>query len=148
MRKILADTGFADNTLVWLTSDNGPESDCKGGFCTDSHGGPGEARPLRGRKRDYWEGGHRVPGIIEFPPLVNRFDREKQQPYASNHTVVTTDLLPTLLDLLNVSRWENNSDWALDGRSVLPLLRYNYEGNGDGDSNDDPAEAYNENLGE
>ena len=33
--------------------------------------GPGSAGPLRGRKRDVWEGGHRVPGIISWPQMVN-----------------------------------------------------------------------------
>ena len=33
--------------------------------------GPGSAGPLRGRKRDVWEGGHRVPGIISWPAMVD-----------------------------------------------------------------------------
>lgn len=61
-------------------------------------------------------GGHRVPGILEFPPLIkaNRI---------SEHTLVTTDLLPTIMDLLNVKRPSSQSGWALDGRSVLSALK-------------------------
>ena len=32
--------------------------------------GAGSAGPLRGRKRDVWEGGHRVPGIVSWPAVV------------------------------------------------------------------------------
>lgn len=38
-------------------------------------------------------------------------------------TVVTTDFLPTVMELLNVNRPPEQQDWALDGRSILPLLR-------------------------
>ena len=121
VREILNDTGHAATTLLWLGSDNGPEKNVKDGFAPPGVAGgrlpgPGEARPLRGRKRDYWEGGHRIPGVIEYPPLIksNR---------VSEHTFVTTDLLPTIMDLLNVKRPTTQSKWGLDGRSIIPALK-------------------------
>jgi arylsulfatase A-like enzyme len=124
VRRILNETGYAPSTLVWLASDNGPEVNVPSGFTSSSvaggrAGGPGEARPLRGRKRDYWEGGHRIPGVIEYPPLIkaNR---------VSEHTMVTTDLLPTVMELLGLStaaRPASQAGWGLDGRSVVPALR-------------------------
>ena len=121
VRTILKQKGYADSTLVWLASDNEPEVNAPNGFIDPEiaggyFGGPGEARPLRGRKRDYWEGGHRVPGILEYPPLIRANS-------VSRHTMVTTDLLPTIMDLLDVARPTSQAAWGLDGRSVVPAMR-------------------------
>lgn len=56
VRSILKEKGYADSTLLWLASDNGPEVNAPNGFVPadvggGDFGGPGEARPLRGRKR-------------------------------------------------------------------------------------------------
>ena len=107
--------------FVFLAS-NGPEHNCNPeGICTGTQQrpleGPGSAGPLRGRKRDVYEGGHRVPGIISWPAVVNGPAR------VSWDTVVTMDFLPTVMEVLNVSRPPAQSDWAFDGRSVLPILR-------------------------
>ena len=70
--------------------------------------------------------------------------------FVANHTVVTTDLLPTLLDLLSVERWSNQSAWPLDGQSVLPVLRAPNDqpiSSANGNGNSDPAVAFNEQLG-
>ena len=127
VRTIIKAEGYADSTLLWLGSDNGPEVNVADGFfphpgpCVavggkdGGCGGPGEARPLRGRKRDYWEGGHRIPGIISYPPLV-------KANFVSEHTMTTEDVLPTTMALLKVERFENQSSWQVDGRSVLPAL--------------------------
>merc|ERR1712048_399597 len=92
----------------------GPE-----GFCTDDHGQnlPGDAGPLRGRKRDIFEGGHRVPGIISWPAVVG------DQAHESWHLMLSADFLPTVMDALGVDRPKEQADWAMDGVSVLPLLR-------------------------
>ena len=49
--------GYGRNTLTWLATDNGPEVNCNNGLCAPSHFlvAPGNAGPLRGRKRDTWE---------------------------------------------------------------------------------------------
>ena len=36
---------------------------------------------------------------------------------------LTADFLPTIMDVLNVSRPAHQSDWGMDGRSMLPLLK-------------------------
>jgi arylsulfatase A-like enzyme len=38
-------------------------------------------------------------------------------------TVVTTDFLPTVMEMLGVERPPQQQSWAFDGRSILPLLR-------------------------
>ena len=54
-------TGELDNTLVFFTSDNGPEEDSypDAGFT-----------PFRGGKGTTWEGGVRVPGIAYWPGMI------------------------------------------------------------------------------
>lgn len=67
--------GYSENTMVWFTTDNGPEVNCLAdGICQGTQQrpleAPGSAGPFRGRKRDVWEGGHRVPGIISWPAVI------------------------------------------------------------------------------
>jgi arylsulfatase len=59
--RTLNDTGQADNTFVFFTSDNGPEEDSypDSGFT-----------PFRGGKGTTWEGGVRVPGIAYWPGMI------------------------------------------------------------------------------
>jgi arylsulfatase A-like enzyme len=65
--KALDDLGLADNTLVFFSSDNGPEDIH---IANAGHSGIGSAGPFRGRKRSLYEGGIRVPGIIRWPGKV------------------------------------------------------------------------------
>ncbi len=81
--------------------------------------GPGTAGPLRGRKRDIFEGGHRVPGIISFPSEMSH----QGEKLVSWEMVSTVDFLPTVMDVLGVHRPIEQQSWAMDGRSILPLLR-------------------------
>ncbi len=65
--KALSDNGFAENTIVIFTADNGPENYAYPRVRNFQHRSMGE---LRGLKRDIWEGGHRVPFIIRWPNVV------------------------------------------------------------------------------
>ena len=71
---------------------------------------------MRGRKRDIYEGGHRVPGIVAWPAVV------KGPARVSWDTVVTMDFLPTVMEVLNVSRPSSQASWGFDGQSILPIL--------------------------
>jgi arylsulfatase A-like enzyme len=119
---LLDKQGYAEDTLTWFTTDNGPEVNClPDGICKGRPERPivahGTAGPLRGRKRDTWEGGHRVPGIVSFPRLVKANSE-------SWTTVTTMDFLPTVLELLgNVSRPSSQSEWTVDGTSIVPILK-------------------------
>lgn len=84
--KTLERLGVAGNTLVMVTSDNGPETTSVINMRAD-HGHDG-ARPWRGMKRDQWEGGHRVPFIVRWPGKVRPGS-------LSDQTVCLTDIMAT-----------------------------------------------------
>lgn len=106
LRDLLEELGIKNNTMLWFTSDNGPAKNT-----------PGVTNGLRGRKSSLYEGGVRVPGMIEWPNVVQK-NRRSQFP------VVSSDLLPTVYDLLGVSPIDNR---PLDGISILPFLHGNTE---------------------
>lgn len=63
----LEDNGLAENTIVIFTADNGPEKYAYDRLQNFQHRSAG---PLRGLKRDIWEGGHRVPFVVRWPGHV------------------------------------------------------------------------------
>ena len=60
LRETLRELDVARDTMLWFTSDNGPEGKKEG------PGSPGTTGGLRGRKRSLFEGGVRVPGSLEL----------------------------------------------------------------------------------
>jgi arylsulfatase A len=102
--------GLADDTVVIFTSDNGPEHYAYPRARDLEHRSMG---PLRGLKRDVWEGGHRVPFVVRWPGVV--------EPGAVNDALVhQVDVMATLADVVGVSLAPGV---APDGRSLLPLWR-------------------------
>ena len=101
MRSGLRKLGIADNTVLWYCSDNG--SLPKG-----SSGG------LRARKGSLYEGGIRVPAVLEWPARV----KANRITYINANT---SDIYPTLLELADVALPKNQP--RLDGISLAPLLR-------------------------
>jgi arylsulfatase A-like enzyme len=99
--KKLSDLGIARNTLVIFTSDNGPTKFAK------IFNSAGE---LRGRKRDLYEGGIRVPFIAWWPTVIPK-GVETSLPAS------TMDLLPTFCEIAGVDLPAN-----IDGQSLLPTL--------------------------
>jgi len=106
LMKSLDDIGATDSTLVFFTSDNGPEG------AGDKGPGRGLAGPLRGRKRSMYEGGHRVPGIIRWPGRVQP-GTESQEP------VIGSDFFPTAVAAAGL---EPPPGRTLDGANLLPCL--------------------------
>lgn len=65
--KALKDNDLADDTLVIFSADNGPEGYAYPRLRKYDHRSMG---PLRGLKRDVWEGGHREPFLVRWPGVV------------------------------------------------------------------------------
>jgi len=105
LRTELRKLGVAENTMLCFCSDNGPEGE-KGKA-------PGSAGIFRGRKRDLYEGGIRVPGAIEWPARVEP-GSETDVP------CVTSDYAPTILDVLGLE--SDQQPRPVDGISLLPLI--------------------------
>ncbi len=108
LRRGLRKLGIADNTMLWFCSDNGAWVDEKD--APDKFGWNGG---LRGHKGELWEGGIRVPGIIEWPAEIKR-------PARTAVPVCTTDIYPTLVDLLRLNIPQQIR--PLDGISIVPVI--------------------------
>lgn len=104
----LRERGELDNTMIVLTSDNGPTGSpayYKEGVV------PGSAGEFRGRKGSLYEGGVREPLIVYWPGHIEPGQRD-------DTTVANAvDLYPTLADAADVPAPAN-----LDGISLLPAL--------------------------
>ncbi len=99
---------IADHTIIIFYSDNG------GNMYNEIDGTtPTSNVPLRGGKATMYEGGVRVPCIVCWPGVV-----------AGNSTcdtmIQSTDLYPTLLDILGISPQPGQ---LFDGMSIVPALR-------------------------
>lgn len=102
LRSELRRLGVADNTLLWFASDNGPEG----------RKGPGSAGPFRGRKRDLYEGGVRVAGLLEWPARI-------KQPRIIKTPCCTSDYYPTILAVLGQ---EAGKPAPHDGVNLVALI--------------------------
>lgn len=101
----LRSLGIDRNTLVIFTSDNGPHAE--GGANPDFFKSAG---PLRGMKRDVYEGGIRVPFIAWMPGTVKDGGRTDQ-------VCAFWDVMPTLAELTG-----QKLPVSTDGISILPTI--------------------------
>jgi arylsulfatase A-like enzyme len=101
----LKELGLEKNTLVLFSSDNGPHQE--GGADPDYFNSNG---PLKGYKRDLYEGGIRVPMIAFWEGKIIEGSK-------SEHVSAFWDVLPTLAELTGLPTPEN-----IDGISFLPAL--------------------------
>ena len=89
--------GLFENTIVLFLSDNGAVSYGSNGILT-------------GFKGSVWEGGHRVPAIIQWPGHI-------KSGWISQETVLSMDIFPTFLDLAGVKEFNK-----VDGVSIANHL--------------------------
>ena len=97
LRRALRNMNIAENTIVWYCSDNG-------GLVKETSGG-------REKKGSIYEGGLRVPGIIEWP--ARKLKGRTSVP------VATFDIYPTLLAMAGVELYAPH---PLDGMDVSGII--------------------------
>ena len=99
------DAGLEERTLIFFLSDNG-------GATTKFAPNGSQNTPLRGSKGDTWEGGIRVPFLVQWKgklPADKTFD----------HPVISLDIAATALMAAGVTP---KAEWKLDGVDLLPHL--------------------------
>ncbi len=101
IRAKVQELGIADNTILMFTSDNGPEDDQDWNIDV----------PLRANKRELFEGGVRVPGLVEWPGRI--------APGETHTPMVTTDYLPTILDIWGIEPVDAR---PFDGQSMVETI--------------------------
>ena len=104
--------GLEENTLIFFFSDNGGPT--MAGTTINS----ATNTPLRGSKRQTWEGGIRVPFMIRWKGTL-------PEGKIDSRPVVQMDVLPTALAAAGV---EPTADWKLDGVNLLPYLTGKQQG--------------------
>jgi len=106
----LKNYGFAQNTIVIFTADNGAET---AAFQRLEKFDQWSSGKYRGVKRDIYEGGHRVPFIVRWPGKV--------QAGSKSHEVVSqVDLAATFAATIGYPLGE---DKAIDSYNLLPVLK-------------------------
>ncbi len=102
MLTLLAELGLDEKTIVFYTSDNGPNPPFLKRF--------NSAAGLRGVKRSLHEGGIRMPMVVRWPGRIKGGT-------VSDFVWTFTDFMPTAADLAGVT-----PPGGLDGMSILPTL--------------------------
>jgi arylsulfatase A-like enzyme len=112
IRETLARLNLAENTMVIFTSDNGPMVD--DGYADGAAEALGDHKPSgpwRGEKYSIFEGGTRLPFIVEYPAVV--------KPGVSDALVCQIDLIASLSSLTDIDLPQQA---AADSKDVLPAL--------------------------
>jgi len=100
LRTFLSENNLKESTLVMYCGDNGtPASAARTGMT------------LRADKGSLYEGGIRVPGVLEWPAII-------KEPASTSAVSVTTDFLPTLAELTD----QPLPDRPIDGISLVPFF--------------------------
>ncbi|MHC4738709.1 MAG: sulfatase-like hydrolase/transferase [Planctomycetota bacterium] len=99
LRKEIQTLGIRENTILWFCSDNGglPKVGSTGG---------------RGNKAKIYEGGLRVPAILEWPAAI-------KAPRITNIPCNTSDIYPTLVEIAGNCP---KKQLPIDGISLVPLI--------------------------
>ena len=103
---LLNELGIEDNTIIIFSSDNGPHKE--GGADPNFFNSNGD---FSGFKRDFTDGGIRVPMIIKWGNQIKKGR-------VSNHISAFWDILPTLADITNTA-----INQEIDGISFLATLQ-------------------------
>jgi arylsulfatase A-like enzyme len=104
----LKEKGVYDNTVIFFTSDNGPEGRTRHGRTQGTQG------KFKGRKRSLHEGGIRVPGIMVWPDVI-------KDHIETDIAFSTLDYFPTVMEITGFS--DKGKPKPIDGISIMPFIR-------------------------
>ena len=112
----LKELEIEDNTVIIMTGDNG------GLDIPWIDGGPTNNAPLRAGKGSVYEGGVRVPTLVQWPGVTSPGS-------VSSQPVMHVDYYPTILEMAGV---EGNPEHnrSVDGVSLVPILEDSSKGLG------------------
>ncbi len=105
---VLDELNIRENTLLFFTSDNGAHWKPEDIIQYDHQANRGR----RGQKADIWEGGHRVPFIVNWPGKIPAGS-------SSDELICHTDFMATLASMLQI---ELKKDIGPDSHSYYPYL--------------------------
>ena len=107
----LDDAGLRDNTIIFFSSDNGPQVNWSGNAYPDDLKLTNFNQPdtWRGYKTDVYEGGTLVPGFVNWPAKI--------APRVVTNPVHIVDWLPTIAGMVDHAV---APEW--DGEDIMPLL--------------------------
>jgi arylsulfatase A-like enzyme len=97
--------GISKNTIVWFCSDNGGLKKIQ----------PETVGGLKGFKGSVWEGGIRVPAIIEWPSIIKH--------KITSFPASTMDIFPTIAEIVGLT--ESDIQGPIDGISLLSIFNSN-----------------------
>ena len=102
-------SGAGQNTLVIMTSDNGPEHQMEERKQEFQHF---SAYRFRGHKRDIWDGGHRIPFLARWPARIEPGSK-------TDELICLTDLMATCAGIVGAKLPYNAGE---DSYNILPAL--------------------------
>lgn len=106
VRESLREWGIAEDTLIFFCSDNGPEGKTIKGKKAGTTAG------LRGRKRSLYDGGVRVPAVVEWPGKLEGGETVEVP-------LSTLDYFPTIQSLVQYAMPDSR---PIDGQDIMPIL--------------------------
>jgi arylsulfatase A-like enzyme len=102
LRNNISEMGIHQNTIIWYCSDNGGLKNII----------PSTVGGLKGGKNTMWEGGLRVPAIIEWPKMI--------KPRVTKYPASTMDIFPTILEIVGLNG--NSKLSYFDGESIVDIF--------------------------
>ena len=102
-------SGQEQNTLIIVTSDNGPERQMEERKAEFQHF---SAYHFRGHKRDVWDGGHRIPFLARWPARIKPGTK-------TDELICLTDLMATCAGIVGAKLPPNAGE---DSYNILPAL--------------------------
>ena len=104
----LDELGIRENTIIIFQSDQGHSCESR------AFGEGGNAGPYRGAKASLFEGGIRIPAILNWPGHLPKGQ-------VNNTPAINYDWFPTIAELCGV----NDIPAAVEGKSLLPVIEKN-----------------------